>query len=100
MHEHPFGLTLAAAESGEGSRAEPPRELEQMWNFRTFGALPELGGLLDQPAGLLARMRHAERIYQIYDSFRKANNWTKWKAKNPEAWDLKVEIDKLRAQRD
>jgi hypothetical protein len=69
-----------------------------MWDFRAFGALPDPGALLDQPAGLLARMRHAENIWQVYDSFHKATSWTRWQVDNPGAWDLKVRLDKLRAQ--
>ena len=68
-----------------------------MWDFRAFGALPEPGGLFDQPAGLLARMRHAEQVWRVYDGFHSASSWKRWQTANPGAWALKTKIDKLRA---
>ena len=41
------------------------------WDSRTFGGLPEAGGLMDQPAGLLRRMRAALSVYEA---------WMRWKA--------------------
>lgn len=67
-----------------------------MWDFRTFGVLPEPGGLGDQPAGLLRRMRHAERVWQVYEGFNTAGSWKHWAEKNPGAWQMKTAIDKLR----
>lgn len=95
MHDRPFGLTLAAADHADGL-GPSPRELELMFDFRVFGALPEPGALYDQPAGLLRRMRHAEQVWKIYDGWNRAASWKKWQAANPGAWAMKIEIDKAR----
>lgn len=36
------------------------------WQAKRWNALPEAGGLLDQPAGLLERMAYAEDWYTAY----------------------------------
>lgn len=38
-------------------------ELQLAWQADTWHALPEAGGLLDQPAGLLNRMSAALNVY-------------------------------------
>lgn len=68
-----------------------------MWECGDFpGALPEPGGLWDQPAGLVRRMRKAHQVWRVFDSFRKAESWQRWSEANPEAWALKCAVDELR----
>lgn len=47
--------------------ARPPAELRIAWDIKRWGALPEAGGLLDQPAGVL---RRAGVLSDIYDAHR------------------------------
>lgn len=68
-----------------------------MWEFRTFGTLPLLGGLWDQPAGLLARMSYADRVYQTFDTHNRAGDRKKWDERNPGALKFKLAVEKLRA---
>jgi hypothetical protein len=89
---------VAAAAHGEDPRqCPPPRELVLYWELRDFpGALPERGGLLNQPAGLIKRMRKAHQVWQVFDEFRRAKSWQVFQQTRPEAWTLKCDVDKLR----
>ncbi|MEP7357860.1 MAG: hypothetical protein ABI847_11505 [Anaerolineales bacterium] len=69
-----------------------------MWEFRTFGTLPEPGGLWDQPAGLLAKMRYAERVYNVFDTHNRAPDRKTWDGRNPGALKFKLAIEKMRRQ--
>lgn len=94
-------MICAAAEYAEDSKREPPRELVLMWECQSFpGALPEPGGLLVQPAGLIARMRKAHQVWSAFDSFSRARSWRKWSQDYPGAWKLKCWVDTLRQAQD
>lgn len=58
--------------------------------------LPEAGGLNDQPAGLVARMRKAHEVWSIFDALRRAPSMKVFSEKYPEAWALKWEVESLR----
>ena len=51
-------------------KCELPHELDLAFYARDIGALPEAGGIYDQPAGLLRRMRIAYNIFVA---------WSDWK---------------------
>jgi hypothetical protein len=63
-----------------------------LFDAQTFHALPEAGGLLDQPAGLLKRMWTVGRIYYGFKAYRQyalvPGEGTKWKMMNPEIMRL------------
>lgn len=57
--------------------------------YRSWGALPDPGGLLDQEYGLLDRMTLALNVYQAFTSIRQAGNkLTEWAQANPELNDI------------
>lgn len=69
-----------------------------MRQFETFGALPNAGGLRDQWAGELERMKYARDVETC---------WRLWKARKPGqedvfieaypwAWSMVISIEKLR----
>jgi len=63
-----------AAAAGEGDRPgrpapEPPAELALWWTCEHFRALPCAGGVLDQPAGLLRRMRTYAFAHEAMGAF-------------------------------
>lgn len=89
---------MAVAEYADDptGKLPPPPDLVDMWQFRTFATLPRAGGLSDQPAGKLARMRHAEQVYRVYAGYNRAPNLTRWSRENPGALKLKLNIDKMR----
>lgn len=91
-------MILAAAECGENPQAEPPPELRLAWQATGYHALPEAGGLLDQPAGLLNRMTAAYNAWQAFDRYRRrdVSKHQQWVEANPELWNEILRIRKLR----
>lgn len=65
-------------------------ELEYAWNCRLFGGLPESGGQLDQPAGLLKRMRAASTAYDAWRAWIQngGKDIKAFKERNPTAWEI------------
>lgn len=90
---------LAAAAFAEGSG--PPPEEWQIWSdWQFFGLSPEAGGLNDQPAGLLDRIRAVLEIMQAVQSYRKegtqAGQMAAWKQAHPAEARLIRQIEDLR----
>lgn len=65
------------------------------WQSKEWGALPETGGLLDQPAGLLKKMSMASRTYDIFKARDKAPDVVGWIEDNPEAYEHYAKVKKL-----
>jgi len=65
-----------------------PMELVYALQHHRWGALPEAGGLRDQPAGLLAKMAHLHAVYSGIMAYRNAENPTKWAESNPGLFDI------------
>jgi len=88
---------LAAASAGEGEGGMPA-ELQLALQAQQWGALPEGGGLLDQPLGLLARMSAALNVYNAFRSERDRGKatLTEWTQRNPSAWRTFATIEKMR----
>ena len=88
---------LAAADAAEGEGGMPA-ELELALQSQQWGALPEGGGLLDQPLGLLARMSAALNVYNAFRSERDRGKatLTEWTQRNPSAWRTFATIEKMR----
>ena len=82
-------MIRAAADHAKG-RAPPPRELRLALQARSWGHLPDPGGLLDQPAGLLERMTVTYNVYHAVRAWvrRKPGDDKAWKAANPDEWDI------------
>ena len=76
--------------------APAPPELRLAWHCKRFGALPEAGGILDQPAYLLDRMAMADNIHTAYTSYQSATNQAEWSKANPDAWRIVARIEKER----
>ncbi len=99
-------MILAAAACGEHPNAKPPpappRELRLAWHAMSFHALPEAGGLYDQPAGLLSRMVQLYNVWYAFKAYRmreleKHNEWVK---ANPELYAMILRVNKLREGKD
>ena len=88
---------LAAAAAAEGIGGMPA-ELELALQCERWGALPEPGGLLDQPMGLLARMSAALNVYNALKSEQQRGKatLTEWSRSNPAAWHVVARIEKMR----
>ncbi|MHB0922609.1 MAG: hypothetical protein ACYC3H_01415 [Bellilinea sp.] len=96
--QHPPGLILAAAACGEDPRAEPPPELRLAWQAFGFHALPEAGGLLDQPAGLLTRMTRIYNVWLAFKSYsqRDLSKHKEWVETNPALYETILRVKRLR----
>lgn len=75
---------------------EPPRELRLALQSRTWGVLPEAGGLLDQPFGLLNRMTLALNVFDACRAAKAAPDWSKWAESNPDAAETYAWVMSLR----
>ena len=78
-------------------RTEPPPELEIGWNMRAFGGLPEAGGMLDQPVGLMKSVRVALNIESLWKTYKriKPGDMGKWIKNNPDDWKTIKYIEEL-----
>ena len=65
-----------------------------------YHALPRAGGVLDQPAGLLKRMRATMNVYRAYQAYQhdgmKAGEMAKWRSENSDIWEIVIDIERLR----
>lgn len=80
----------------DGVDAAPPRELALYWQIRAYGSLPHAGGLLDQPAGLMARISTAGNVYTHYTAWYLAPSRNEWIAHNPQGWQVVKEAWKYK----
>jgi len=83
---------VAAFARGEGP---PPPVLQQAFDARGWGALPEAGGLRDQRPGELARMTTAYNVYQAYRGFLQATDPRRWAQDHPEGWQIVRKVREL-----
>lgn len=82
----------ACADSG----GDPPPLLKLAWQCKRWNALPEAGGLMDQPAGLMEKLSVLDNVYSTMQAWARAKNQGEWSTRNPEGWGLVVKILKLR----
>jgi len=69
-------------------RAAPPPELQMAWQADRWHALPNGGGLIDQPAGLLDCMAATSEAFELMRDYRalKPAQVGAWQHANPTAW--------------
>jgi hypothetical protein len=72
--------------------------LQLAWQCERWGALPETGGVRDQPAGLLDRIATALNVYQAMDAWknREGGKEGDWKKEHKKAWEIIQTVNKLR----
>jgi len=90
-------MILAAADCAEG-RGPPPPELELAWQARSWGTLPEAGGLRDQRAGELRRLSAALNTYNAVKAFHAAKDAKQWADTRPDQWRIMQYVATLRAK--
>jgi len=77
-----------------------PAILELGLTCQQYRALPVAGGILDQPAGLMKRIRTVMNVFHSYRQHerdgKKAGEMAKWRSDNEDAWQIVSEIEKLR----
>jgi len=77
-----------------------PDLLELALNCENYRALPYSGGVLEQPAGLLRKMRKVTNVYQSFKVYQQEGNKpgevAKWKREHEDIWDIVSQVEKLR----
>jgi hypothetical protein len=86
---------MAAADYAEGE-GEPPPELKTAMMCERWNTLPEAGGLLDQPAGLMERMTVLSNVNKTFRAMHASDDWTTWRKDNPDGAELIDEVNRLR----
>ena len=79
-----------------------PALLELAINCENYRALPYSGGVMEQPAGLLRKMRQVNNVYEAVRIYKREGNKpgesAKWKREHQEVWDIVDQVEKLRAK--
>ena len=90
---------LAAAACASDNTAKTPRELRLALECSRYSSLPFSGGVLEQPAGLLEKMRMAEAVYMAFVAYRFARpgEHAKWKSEHADAWEIIKRVNALRS---
>jgi hypothetical protein len=79
-----------------------PRLLELALECEEYRALPYSGGVMDQPAGLLRKMRQVNNVYQTFKVYQQEGNrpgeTAKWKREHEDMWNIVSQVEKLRTK--
>lgn len=95
-------MTAAAEYADEGG--EPPPDLKMAMMCSRWNCLPYEGGLMDQPAGMIARMSVVKNIYDAckarmsYRDKEGQTNVVEWGNNNPEAAEMLARVDRMRIE--
>ena len=77
-----------------------PPLLETAMNCEHFKALPFSGGIQEQPAGLMSKMRQVINIYNAFiqqrDHGNKPGETANWRKEHETAWNIISDINELR----
>lgn len=65
------------------------------WHCERWAALPEAGGLLDQPAGLLTQMTAAVNVYNAFKTLARGNNIMQLAKEQPHILKIVTQVEKL-----
>ena len=66
----------------------PPPALEMAWQCERWGALPNHGGLRDQPVRLMRDMTATANVYSAISTWRRSKNWAEFQKDNPKVWEI------------
>lgn len=99
-NEHRPFILLAVADYAEGKDVDMPDLLNLALDCEQWRALPATGGLYDQPAGLLRKMRQVLNIYRAVkmheEEGKLPGQMARWRAEHEQAWAIVSEINELR----
>ena len=79
-----------------------PRLLELALECEEYMALPYSGGVMEQPAGLMRKLRQVGNIYRAFKLYerdgKKAGEAAKWKSEHEDVWAIVNQVNELRAK--
>jgi hypothetical protein len=64
----------------------------------SWHSLPESGGILDQPAGLLHRMSSVLNVYNALKEYYASDDGDLWLEKNPDGADIVSRVAMMRSE--
>jgi len=92
-------MILAAADFAAG-KGNAPRELQWVFDHDRWGVMPNRGGLLDQPAGAVRRMRECENVYRTVRFYiehgPEPGHTAEWQSANADTQKILDDIEELR----
>lgn len=96
----PF-ILIAVADYVEGNGSETPRLLELGMECAQYNnSLPVSGGVLDQPAGLISKLRQVMNVFHAVKMYsrdgKEPGAMAKWRSEHENLWNIVSEIDALR----
>lgn len=74
--------------------------LELAFECEEYRSLPHSGGVMDQPAELLRKMRQVSNVYHAVKKYsrdgKKAGESAKWKKEHADEWTIVSQVEELR----
>lgn len=79
-----------------------PRLLELALECEEYRALPYSGGVMEQPAGLMRKLRQVGNVYRAVRAYEREGNKpgesAKWKREHEDVWEIVNQVNELRAK--
>jgi hypothetical protein len=79
-----------------------PRLLELALECEEYRALPYSGGVMEQPAGLMRKLRQVGNVYRAIKTYERDGNKpgeaAKWKGEHEDIWEIVNQVNELRAK--
>lgn len=86
---------MAAANAAD-KNGDPPPVLVRAWQCERWTALPNPGGLRDQPVREMADMTATSNVYTAIRQWKSSGNWANFQKNNPVQWRIVSHILKMR----
>lgn len=79
-----------------------PRLLELSLECDEYRALPYSGGVMEQPAGLMRKLRQVGNVYRAFREYERKGKVpgesAKWKNEHSDIWDIVSQVNELRVK--
>jgi len=89
---------MMAAANAADKKGIPPPALTESWKCDRWGALPNPGGLRDQPMIMMRDMTVASNVYSAISAWQRSKNWVHFQRDYPVAWRIVGEVLKRRRE--
>jgi len=75
----------------------PPPELVTIWQCRRWNTLPNAGGILDQPAGMMYTLTQYARVYDAFVEYskRELGKEASWRGAHPDEYAVIQRVKEL-----
>lgn len=79
-----------------------PRLLELALECEEYRVLPYSGGIMEQPAGLMRKLRQVGNVYRAFVAYeregKEPGKSAKWKSEHEDIWEIVSRVNELRAK--